>query len=311
MGVGTAGAAGKGVKRKSSSEYIVDASPSVLSTEEATNSVDTLRGLAEGVVEPLKVSLQPCVVFGEYFPSWLPSLRQMGFTPVLVVLHSRQFLNVVESTVPDGCAVWVGEQWDVFAAKPVVFSRGNVVAFVDAAVTVSLLNLFVTMKVPLAYCVDSPRRLPRGWRRRFCPVQHHLVGGASTSTTTVSALYHTSLRADDIHTPSSHEAVPMDMSTLLYDRTPMRPTLSRAAEVEDNLPLFEVRNVGGTASPHAVYHGGGWLEIRRPLSFSVLNAGQCAPCSVRNSSRLMTGLPDLSAWWLLLSTTQISLRFTP
>ena len=157
MGVGTASAAGKGVKRKASSEYIVDASLSVRTTEEATEPVDTLRGLAEGIVAPAQASLEPCVVFGGCYPSWLPLLRQMGFTPVLVVLQSRDLLKVVEASVPEqGCAVWVGEQWNVFAAKPVVFSHCKVAAFVDAAVTVPLLNLLVTMNVPLAYCLESP-----------------------------------------------------------------------------------------------------------------------------------------------------------
>ena len=75
-----------------------------------------LRGLATGVITPL-TDLRPCVVFGSAYPCWLPSLRQMGYRPVLVVLKEDTFLSEVEATVPDECAIWVGREWATLEAK--------------------------------------------------------------------------------------------------------------------------------------------------------------------------------------------------
>ena len=85
------------------------------------------------------------------------------------------------------------------------------------------------------------RRLPPNWKAYHDVIQHHLVGGASTSSTTVVAFGHRSLAPHDVLELNCRDEVPMDMSTLLYDKTPTRPRISRSAEVEENLANFEIR----------------------------------------------------------------------
>ena len=260
MGVGTDGVARKGVKRKVDSEYNDPAALPARPAGEASLVTDgALRGLAMGVVEPAAHQLRPCLVLGLKFPCWLPALRQMGYEPVFVVLQDDRYQEQVRAILPGSSQVVVGRRWaDLVTDLSLLLDRPTV-AFIDGRGSGELFRIFESVQVKLVFTLGWLRRVPRNWTVHHETVQHHLVGGVSTSSSTVVALAHSSLCSHDVLELSRRDEVPMDMSTLLYDKTPTRPRLSRAAEHEENLCTFEVRDVRGKGTTQAVYHGGGWL----------------------------------------------------
>ena len=260
MGVGTDGTARKGVKRKLDSEYnTMEVSQARPASEVSGVKDGVLRGLAQGIVEPALRRLRPCLVFGLAFPCWLPALQQMGYEPVFVGLQEGKFIDQVRELLPVGSEVVVGRRWETLALDLDRLSVRPAVAFIDGRGSGELFQILESIQVHLVFTLGWLRRLPPNWKAHHDVIQHHLVGGASTSSTTVVAFGHRSLAPHDVLELNCRDEVPMDMSTLLYDKTPTRPRLSRSAEVEENLANFEIRDVSGSGAVQPIYHGGGWL----------------------------------------------------
>lgn len=195
---------------------------------------------------------------------WLPVLRQMGYRPVLVFLRDKTYLSEVQDSVPAGCAILTGHDWRVFGTTLHPFQSTHT-AFVDGKPSPDVFQLCVKMTLSVVFGIDAPRKVPPGWMLRRVLVEHHLVGGVTTTKTFVVGCIHTTqVEQAHFHVPPERPFVARDLSTVLDATTapprssnPLKPSFSRAAEKEDHLAEFEVRNLGTEESP--IYHGGGWL----------------------------------------------------
>ena len=72
---------------------------------------------------------------GKHYPVWISAVEQLGFTPVLVILESDNYLSVVERQVPDQCVIIVSPVWSALGVKVPHFKGARAAVFVDARIT--------------------------------------------------------------------------------------------------------------------------------------------------------------------------------
>ena len=173
---------------------------------------------------------------------WLPVLRQLGYRPVLVFLRDKTYLSEVQDSVPAGCAILTGHDWRVFGTTLHPFQSTHT-AFVDGKPSPDVFQLCVKMTLSVVFGIDAPRKVPPGWMLRRVLVEHHLVGGVTTTKTFVVGCIHTTqVEQAHFHVPPERPFVARDLSTVLDATTapprssnPLKPSFSRAAEKEDHL----------------------------------------------------------------------------
>ena len=224
----------------------------------------TLRGLTTGIVKVRSdLVLKPCVVMGDTLPSWLFTLRDLGFEAIFVVLKSAIHLSEVETLVGDKCAIWCGSSWSDLLDTGPRFAGQSVVGFVDGRVTSSTIQLSECMGLCDLTSTRRPRRPFTGWTITQQDVLHSAVGGITTALISVVRVHNGSTVVPPAALPY---IVGRDASTVLSATASTRRYRS-APPTRTVVPLKCV-NLG--FATHPIYHGGGLLpSFCGPLCASV------------------------------------------
>lgn len=248
------------ISETSVSPQYVDEAPRPGSGTHQTDTLKknfSLRGQAIGRVNPLLKDKRPCVIFGDSYPSWLAFVSQLGYSPVMVVLRSEQYLSVVEASVPEGCVIWCMPDWTALIAKVPHFTGRGALSFVDGRVTQPVLDLSEVMDIHVVIGTGLSRWHIRGWDQVLHKTPHAAVGGVThTITHVVGCCLQVSRTRPNVSTPDLPAHVPCDLSSVLSDV--VGRGIARTAPRQRTLAVGSVVNVRPMAV-RPVHHGMGWL----------------------------------------------------
>jgi hypothetical protein len=214
------------------------------------------------------VDLEPVILWGSDYCSWLCVLKELKLRPVVLILATFDSVDLAQATVGGDCLVILATDLDDLLIKSITGMAQ--LGLVDGRVTSSLCESSARMGLKRIIGNKPLRRSIPGWTHDSWSFQHCDIGGVTTGRMNgvCLALGTSSPGSQDLPT-----SVPRDASTVLCVQAPSRkyrPAPSCCVVV----PLGCV-NLGSSERPY--YHGGGLIPGNSDRNTEVLSPGIYAP----------------------------------
>jgi hypothetical protein len=221
-----------------------------------------MRGLTEGCLIILDTPQKPCIVIGDFFPSWLLHVSEVGYRVDHVLVKKPSYVSCIHTICSAEVPVWSGGNLSLMVSR-LSLTEDTVVCFVDGRITSGLLAVLLMVGIQDVISTQTPRRSCSGWNSIFVTVPHSEVGGVTTRVVTLWRHSRVSLEGLPHMLPITAKR---DAATVLSHSTfgwyfPTRPLDT----VVEPLRCF---NLGSESHPY--YHGYGWLPAILDQNLRVL-----------------------------------------